>query len=365
MRGALHREISFMAPSPTVNPLAKRLAALRRQLRFVVTLRGLSWLIVLVVGIITLAGLLDWWLHLPGVVRALCLTGALAGGGCVAFLYLFQPLQKRDDDLSLALQVESQYPELNDCLASTVQFLHQPAGDSDAVSQTLRQAAIGQALRQTHGCDFNRIVNGRGVRLACLSVIGVCLAAAGLPGASPVRGRPGGAATALWRLAHPFGSREWPPQTRLALDPSMRTRIARGEPFELRASLKGVVPERAAVRYWFDGSLPSEQTHAIKRSDDLASGSLTARLEPIAVQKSFRFQVQANDGITPWIQVSVLPPVALVPLDGKPSPQIRLRFPAYTDLPAHNLPPGTGNVEAVLGTHVTLRAATDRPIAHA
>jgi hypothetical protein len=42
-----------------------------------------------------------------------------------------------------------------------------------------------------------------------------------------------------------------------------------------------------------------------------------------------------------------------------------LRYPAYTDLPPVALPDGTASIDAVAGTHVTLRAATDRPIARA
>src|SRR5262249_44946810 len=52
----------------------------------------------------------------------------------------------------------------------------------------------------------------------------------------------------------------------------------------------------------------------------------------------------------------------LVPLDGRPSPQLHLDFPAYTDLSATDLPDGSGVIECVAGTRVTLRAATDRPV---
>jgi hypothetical protein len=256
----------------------------------------------------------------------------------------------------LALRVEGEYPELNDCLASTVQFLQQPETADASASKTLREAAVMQALHKAAGCDFNRIVNSQGVRLACVGMIAVAALGVGL-----VVWQPDAAATALVRLAHPFGTKEWPPATLLQLE--HRTRIARGEPFELRALLKGVVPERAVVRFWFEGSIPAEHAYAIQRTGE--TGALLARLEPLRVQKTFRFQVQANDALTPWVGVSVLPPVALVPLDGKPSPQIRLRYPAYTDLPALELAAGAGTIEGVVGTHVTFRAATDRALARA
>src|SRR5205823_2343323 len=52
-------------------------------------------------------------------------------------------------------------------------------------------------------------------------------------------------------------------------------------------------------------------------------------------------------------------------LDGRPSPQIHLEYPAYTDLAPADAPDGASSIEAVAGTHVTLRAATDRPLARA
>ena len=53
----------------------------------------------------------------------------------------------------------------------------------------------------------------------------------------------------------------------------------------------------------------------------------------------------------------------LVPLDGQPSPQLRLHYPRYTEQPSpHPLSAGIGNIEAVLGTGVTLRAKADRPL---
>lgn len=357
------------APVSAPNPLANRLAALRRRLRFVATVRGFSWLVAVTALVLLAGGSLDWWLHLSGVIRAIFLVGALAGGGIIACRYLIVPLSQRNDDLALALRVENEYPELNDCLASTIQFMQQPGEGDAAASASLRQAAIRQAMIEASDCDFNRIIDSRGIRLAVLSMI----VAAGLVTGLLVW-QPAAAATALIRLGHPFGTTEWPPATLIELDPSLRTRIARGEPFELRATLRGVVPERAVVRFWFEGSNPSDHTYTVKGGkDDLIkhadpqhqTGSFVARLEPIRVQKSFRFQVQANDNVTKWQTVAVLPPVALVPFNGKASPQVRLQPPHYTDLPALDLPAGTSTIEGVAGTSVSLVAATDRPLAAA
>ena len=151
------------------NPLANRLAALRRRLRLTAGFRGGSWLLFTMVAGVAVAALLDWQLHLPALVRAVLLVGTLGAAGAVAIHFLVRPLRSRTDNLSLALRIEAEYPELNDCLASTVQFL-EPAGENPGASTTLRQAAVRQALDRAEGCDFNRIIDGRGLRWAGLSV---------------------------------------------------------------------------------------------------------------------------------------------------------------------------------------------------
>src|SRR5262245_36860525 len=120
--------------STTARPLAEggdlrqRLSALRRRLRFVASFRGAAWLVTVVLITLTWAGLLDWRVHLPALVRAFVLTGLLAAVGVVVYRLLFRPLSEPTDDLSLALRVEERYPALNDALASTVQFLERQKG---------------------------------------------------------------------------------------------------------------------------------------------------------------------------------------------------------------------------------------------
>lgn len=337
------------------NPLANRLSALRRRLLLVAGFRGGAWLLFTALSGILVAGLLDWQLHLPGLARAVLLVSTLAAAGAVAYRWLIQPLRARTDHLSLALRIEAEYPELNDGLASTVQFLEAPDGAGMA-SAALRQAAVRQALSQAEKCDFNRVIDDRGLHWAGLSLAGVAL-----PGLLLLLFLPGIARTALARLADPFGAEQWPPQTRF-VDQTEKFRVAREQPFEVRGNLAGVVPERAVVIVHFEGKSPAEYTYAVARQKDGQTGKLVARLEGNLVTKSFRYRVRANDTVTPWRQVAVLAPPRLVPLNGRPSPHTTLRYPAYTDLGTVHLPDGVATIKAVAGTRIFLRAAVDRPL---
>src|SRR5579871_772522 len=155
-----------------MNPLQHRLAALRRWLRLVVTVRGLCWLLTLLLAAGIVAGWLDWRVHFPSLVRAALLAATLGGAGYVAFRFLIRPWAAPADDLSLALRVEALYPFLKDSLASTVQFLELPEQANQYGSPELRQEVVQQSLRKAQYLDFKRVVDTRGVPSAGLSLVG-------------------------------------------------------------------------------------------------------------------------------------------------------------------------------------------------
>src|SRR5262249_1780336 len=143
------------------------------------------------------------------------------------------------------------YPALNDCLASTVQFLEQTDDAQRFGSPSLRHQVISSALRQSRDCDFNQVVDTRGVRASGLSLAGSAGLAFALLLAYPSVVR-----TALARLANPFGDLAWPLQTQLVLE-NYRPRVARGEAYEIRCLVSGVMPDRAVIDC--DGIPPARQ----------------------------------------------------------------------------------------------------------
>lgn len=343
-------------PAPDFSRLHGRLAGLRARLRMVSTLRGAGWLLTAILATAVVFGALDWLVHLPGFIRGGVLVATLAGSIILGYRYLFKPLSSRVDDLSLALRVEEAHPTLNDSLGSTVEFLQQ--GSSEGDSAQMRQAAMHKALLQLEGTDFNRVVDSRGlwpaVGLGALSTVAALALFLIFPAL---------AFTALVRLADPFGDHEWPKKTQIALD-EPRQRVGKGEVYEVRGTLKGVIPERAVVTFKFDGQPAVEHVLDVSREDQV--GRFATKLESGRVTKNFSFQVRANDNSTRPVEVTVLPPPVLVALDGQPSPQLQLFPPPYTPLPSPSIvSPGNGNVDAVTGTVVSFRARADRPLAKA
>lgn len=344
---------------PDARSLRQHFAVLRRQLLRVTWLRGVTVVLALLLPAVLVAGMLDWFLHLPGVVRAVLLTGILTGSAILAYRFLYLPLGRRVDDLTLALRIEEYYPSLNDSLASTIEFLNQAEQGVPGESPALRREAVRRALASAASCDFQRVVDRRGLLGSSLAA----LAAANLvwPLFLFV---PALASTGLVRLLNPFGTTSWPKKTQIELE-TPRTKVGKGEVFEIRGVVRGVVPEQARVSFRSDGFPPLEYRCDLKREGD-REGRLVTQLDPDKVQRTFWFRVMANDAETVEYKVEVLPPPRLVPFKGEESPQVELEFPEYTNLPARiKLTPGTGNVEAVLGTVVHFRAAADRPLQRA
>ncbi len=289
------------------------------------------------------------------------LTVTLAFAGTLGYVFLLRPLSSRNDDLSLALRVEEQYPILNDALASTVQFLEGPHAVAGA-SPALQQEAVQRALRLAQGCDFNKAVNPRGLSLAVGVFILFLAVTLGM-----IIMRPGLARTALARFADPFGDHPWAGKT--AIDVRFPRFLALGQPLAFSGELRGTIPAKADIEF-DDAALPTRQVD-IKKTGPERGNFIAGGIKLPTYRTDIRFRVRAGTGASPkapdqWHTVALRRPPQLASLNDKPSPQIVLRQPRYTGLPEFvKLPEGTGNLDVVAGTHVTLNAATDRPITRA
>lgn len=352
----------LLTPQIVDEPLLERIDRLRGRYRWVIFARdGALWLLLTFLSLVLL-GFLDWKFHLPGLIRALGLCGIITGSVFFYFYRVRRPLRVARNPLTLALHIQDYYPQLKDALASAVQFLELPEDDKRS-SATLRREAVKQALRAADRHDFGSTIESQGLKRCLLGfLLGIGLFMLLLLFA------PKQMLTAAQRIGMPFSSVTWPTRTQieiLAPDP-LPKRMARGEHFELKVALKGEIPERLILGVMLEAGSSFDQVYPIPRPETKSTVTeLTVRIDATRIPRHFRFRLRANDAETPWHAVAVLPPPILVPLDDRPSPQINLEFPPYTQLPPAELPDGSGIVEAVTGTKVTLRGATDRPIAKA
>ena len=350
-----------------MNPLLQRIAEVRRRYRFVTIASGTLAIAAFLVGAGLCVGLLDLYANVPRLLRAMALVGILSGAGAILVQLLILPLARRSDNLSLALRIEGVYPELNDSLASTVQFLEHP--DSPLMGDPkMRERAVEKAVNQARSFDFHAILDYRFLGLAAVALLAVVGSTWLLFSREPELSR-----TGLLRLVDPFGHHPW---TRIDV-PDAVTRIAVGQPFRVKGEIEGIVPRTVKIELQvlnpFNKKFESrpEITTAVKADLSGRKGTLFAPLDVSQKPLSFQYRILGNDGTFPhrrsqWHQVEVLQPPSFADLDGLPSPQIQILPPAYTGLPSPiKLSPGTRHLDMIQGTEVVFRAAVDRPLKHA
>jgi hypothetical protein len=340
--------------------LPDRLGTLGRARRRAIVAAGVFRLVALTLALVALAGGLDAAIHLPGGVRAVLLVGIVSAGIITFLRGVRRPLREPVHPLGVALLLEDEFPKLNDSLASAVDFLEAgpPVGGN-----RFRRVAVTRAENLARRYDFDTIVPmGRMWKAFWLAALVTMIV---LPLALLSVSRTG---FALVRLADPFGRHPWPTRTTLELlqphpGPDGRLMLAKGEPFVVRFVVRGVIPEQAVVSVRLASASPfNEAVPIVPAEVDAAETTVEARIDAGRVPRDFAFRIAANDTATDWMPVTVAPAPRLVPRDGRPSPQVHLSYPDYTDLPPADLPDGTGVIEGVAGTRVVFRAAADRRI---
>ncbi len=324
-------------------------------------LTGAFTLLAVLVGGAVVGCVLDSAVGLNAVLRAVVLVATLAAAGVIALRFVWKPLLEPVRPLAVAHLLESRYPKLNDSLASAVDFL--TSSDTGRTSARFQRIAIVRAQRALEKCDTSRLVP-TGTAWQRFWLAAVLVIVAGTLGIW----KPAHAGHSLVRLADPFGRHPWPTKTLIEVtSPNQaNTRAALGDPFDIAFTLKGVIPDGASVVVRLDNGNRYEEFVLIEPGEPTRKAvSQRVTLDAHRVPTSFQFQVRANDAESDWHSVTLAPPPRLVPLDGRPSPQMHATFPAYTDESPVQLPDGAGALETVHGTRVRLTAATDRPVVSA
>jgi len=252
--------------------LPDQLAVIARARKRVAITTGVFAFIATTLGIVTLAGFLDAVIHLGAFPRALALIALLAASGIVWFRGIARALRYRSDALSIALELEDQFPNLNDSLASAIDFLGTSADDEDdrprkktGVSNRLTASAVKVAERKAQKLPLDSIVaTGKCWRAFWLCVSVLCIA---IPLTLWNTARAG---TAMVRLADPFGAHPWPTKTQIQIlaPEQFPARVSKGEAFELKFAVRGVLTGPATVRVRVAGATETEEQFPLAADND-------------------------------------------------------------------------------------------------
>ena len=318
--------------------------------------RGLGWLIVAVVGGVGVLGVVDYWIRFqdPGM-RVICTLSLVLLVGWVFYRFFCRQIfnkqwRKRLSDLSLAQDVERTFPQLGDSLASSIEFMHQPADDPRAGSAALRRAVVADTTAKTELMDFNRTAETVSMRRAVMSATAICLLAATVAVLDPLWVQ-----IAVARLAYPLGNVGWPQKTHLELVERVE-RVAAGGPFEVEVidSLGAKLPNDAEIFYRFeepDGSV-KEENQPLRH----LGKTLQARRENVTRPFSYRI-VGGDDRSMEWVAVEIVEPPSVESLS------VRLTPPKYSGWPIATLDESrAAEVRVLAGTKLRIEGAVNKPI---
>ncbi len=316
--------------------------------RHLVRLHGASWFVALVCFVALCVGTLDYWLRFEDVgVRLICFAMVAVTMGVAFGRLIVVAWRYRCTDLHAAQRIEERYPILGDRLSSAVAFATDLVDDDLAGSLELRRAVVTETETAAEPLDFHRCIDRRRPVAALLAASCVVL----VIGVLGVIDGPS-VALAAKRLLVPWSDVHWPRRHVLELVHPV-ARLAVGQDFEIEvADAKGHLPEHVDIHYWFDGdALTQIQTYPMQSLGE----KMFHRMSDVT--RSFRYRVTGGDDqAMPWHELTLVEPPKITRLE------ITLHPPEYTGFDPR---PADGGFHALVGTHIALRARTDRPLSAA
>ena len=259
-----------------------------------------------------------------------------------AFRYLLGPFLGRLDDARFALYVEERAPELRQVLVSAVHELATP--ETARPSPALSRRLMIQALQDVRRLDAGPGLEGSRVRRAAGLFAGAAAVAALLITVGPPVLR-----DAARVLFVPWSEAAAAPVFAVQVVPGNAT-VPRGGALEIRATLRNFSAEGAELVLRAD---TASEWIRIPMVRDSAAAEFTARLFDLT--SATEYYAEANEVRSHVFKLTIadLPAVRKFSLE--------LRFPGYTGLPIERIEEG-GDVAAVRGTTVTVKATTSRAV---
>lgn len=264
------------------NNLIRSLVRLRRRLRVVLVVDGVSRLVAAIMGTFALLAVLDWWVHFPPLVRASFLAAAAIWTIGWSWKRIWRPLLRPIALDQLVLSLPTLTQNQRDRLAGAVAHLG-GAGDGDAALWSRATVDAGEEAGQLNlslGINPRRAIRST---VAVAALIGsLFLAAAKLPEWLSIGQK---------RIVTPFADIQWPKSTQIEpLTGDML--VAHGETFTAEMHLtRGDDPNLRGFIHWRSGNRPLEK--AMMRRDP--DGVYRRLIERLTSDVSYYFSAGDDD----------------------------------------------------------------------
>jgi hypothetical protein len=336
-----------MPPTLLINSLE----SVRRRARRLSLAYGIGIVCSVAAGLLIATVLSDYLLNLRSVPRLVVMAAALVALAYAAIRWVVQPAMARLSLSDIAGRLERAFPQFDDRLRSTLDFLHSDSPGSDV----MKQRVVEQATSLAATIDLNSAVIAKPAWCSMGGAVGSFAVVALL--AALVGGQL--RSIALEHLFLPFVDRPWPRSVQISSDGSLPTRVPVGQRLDVRMTLvKGDKPSiKPVVCYQYDNG-PIEQEFLSRGENGAFAASLDAHVEASKTTGNLRVWMKAGDDRLD------LPAITVVPRLMVKSVEAIVTAPKFVS----NFPPATVNLSAApavmaVGSDVALRVTFNKPLA--
>ena len=337
----------------------QRLRELRRQLLGWTAVRGVSRWLTLIVGILLVDMAIDRMFSMDWAQRAILLVAMIAMAIGFFVWRVMRPLFMLPSDGALIYEIESKHPQLGESLLTATQLGAIETSDSASaiphgISNDLIEASIEKGFSQSASLDFGSVLNDgkRQSYLVRVAVALLLLVALGI-------GVFVSSFLGTWFNRNILlGDAQWPRQTYLKIagvDDGL-LQIPRG------ADHRQVVEITEDSRV-FDVLVSLEIENGDNRMfQPMKSTGRSGGRENVFVfhnvSAPFRFRASGGDDVTPWVNVELVEPPALIDL------QLTTTLPAYTATEPQLLV-GSGPHSVLIGSSLSVAIDTNKDLSSA
>src|SRR6266850_333948 len=335
--------ISSASPQDTqAKPaLLDSLSSIRRKVRVLSVMYGVGIVLASAVGLILTAVFLDYLLNLPVVPRLMFLAAAFVGIVYTVWNYVFKPMAARLSLGDVAGRLENAFPQFDDRLRSTVDFVRSDLPGSPM----MKDRVIGEADRMAASVNLNTALSAKPVVFS----MGAGILALGLS-ILLIFSYFGLARIAFSRMM--LGADKWPRRTQIDVIKGLPAKVAAGQRIELRMRLskgdkQGLRPK---VYYQYDNGAVQQQF--MTRNED---GTYTAPID--ARGEKMQVWMKADDDQTDPATVAVVQRLAINRVEGIVTP------PPYAKLEPTSVNLSEAPATVVFGSTIQLRVSFSKPLA--
>lgn len=325
--------------------LIDSLNGVRRKVKVLSVAFGVGVVLACAVGMLLGTVLLDYMLNLHAVPRLLVIAAALFGLGYVSIRWIVKPVLARLSLSDVAGHLESVFPQFDDRLRSTVDFVSNP--QSIPGSEMMKDRVVNEATSLVQATDLSQAVITRPV---WYSVSGAA-AAVGLLIAISIL-LPPFMKIGIPRLLHPFGTDVWPKSVLIAPG-DLPERVPVGRRVEFSLTLKkGDKPSQKAMVYYQYDNGPVQKEYMI-RGD---KGVYTAAVDARAGTEKLTVWMSSGDDETEHKSIVIVPRLAIQNVQAVITP------PAYAEMQPTTMDLAKAPAFMVTGSKVALHVQFNKAL---